>query len=475
MTAAPPPPVGLLRRRLAAAPFRLSQLGRNSAFSLVQAAVSVAASFIVYKVLLNSRGVEALGVWSLTVGAIAFARLADLSGGNALTRLIAVSADERPGYGDAEAVDTVTLFTAALYLLIGLVAYVPLRAYLSSAIPQRFVPDLALLLPVTLLCLVISSIGATLGSAIDGLNRADLRAKANLVSQIVFAVVSLLLIPRLGINGVALAQLLQFSLFTIINRVILISKVAGLRLLPVHVSTAAFRSMIGYGTRLQLLTLAGIIFDPLTKVIINHAAGVAALAVYEIAYRIVSQSRQLIVSASTPLVAVFAVMGDKDRADAPPLLKRAGRLIFVSNGLVACVIVLASPLASLFFVKTISSEMIFAIVALAFGFVLNALTVPLYLYAQGVGVLRWNIASQMTLAIVTVLACWASAMLLGQQYVAAGVFVGLAAGAAICLIGNARRFGFRLREIVAVRASIATLAALVLSAAALAGLLHALR
>ena len=81
-----------------------------------------------------------------------------------------------------------------------------------------------------------------------------------------------------------------------------------------------------------VLTLAGIIFDPLTKVIINHAAGVAALAVYEIAYRIVSQSRQLIVSASTPLVAVFAVMGDKDRADAPPLLKRAGVGIQVEVG-----------------------------------------------------------------------------------------------------------------------------------------------
>ncbi len=460
--------------RLIHAGGRLSQLGKNSAYSMVQAAVSVGSSFVVYKILLNSRGIEALGVWSLTVGAIAFARLADLSGGNALTRLIAI-ADQRVGYRDAEAIDTVTVFTAALYLLIGLVGYLPLKAYLSSAIPVKFVHDLALLLPVTLICLVLSSIGATLGSAIDGLNRADLRAKSNLASQLVFAAVSLALIPRLGVNGIAIAQLLQFSLFLIINRVILMRKVPDLRLLPVHISAAAFKSMIGYGTRLQVLTVAGIIFDPLTKVIINHVAGVAALAIYEIAYRIVSQARQLIVSASTPLVAAFAVMGERDRDQAPPLLKRAGKLIFVSNGLASCVIILGSPLASQFFIKTVSDEMLFAIVALALGYVLNSLTVPIYLYAQGVGVLRWNIGSQMTLAIVTVAACWTSAILLGRQYVATGVFVGLATGAGICLLGNARYFGFRLRTIIAVRASLATLAALLLSIAALAFGLLALR
>ncbi|MES2096937.1 MAG: polysaccharide biosynthesis C-terminal domain-containing protein [Pseudomonadota bacterium] len=459
--------------RLPAGETRFSQLGKNSAFSLVQASVSVAASFIVYKVLLNTYGVEALGVWSLTVGAIAFARVADLSGGNALTRLIAISANEP--YKDVEAIDTVTLFTAALYLAIGIIAYAPLRLYLSWAIPQHFVPEIALLLPIMLICLVLSSVGATLGSAIDGLNRADLRAKSNLASQLAFAALALALIPRFGIIGVAIAQLLQFSLFLIVNRVILIRHVDGLSFVPNQVSIAAFRSMIGYGSRLQFLTVAGIIFDPLTKVVINHIAGVAALAIYEIAYRIVSQSRQLILSASTPLVAAFAIMDESDRDQAKPLLRQAGKLIFVSNGLVSCGIILAAPLASLFFIKTISDEMIFAIVALSFGFMLNALAVPIYLYAQGVGVLRWNIISQLMLAIVTVLGCWTAAGILGTQYIAVGVFLGLASAATICLVGNARSFEFRLRDIVPLRSSLMTTAALFVSTGALAGLLVVIR
>lgn len=442
-------------------------IGRNVAFAFVQTVVSIVTLFFCYRLLVAKAGVEMVGLWSLTVGVASFARLADISGGSALARFVATAGPQATGEtGQAAFIDTVALFTVGFYVACVALAWLPFTLMVQTMVEARHHDKIAMLVPLALASLVLMVAGAVHTSALDGLHRADDRAAIMIVGQLIFLALCFVLVPRQGITGFALAQIGQQAVVLGASRVLLWRRVEGLHLLPLRWSRPALRQTIGYGVRLQLSSIAGLVFDPVTRLIVHHFAGLTVLGLYELAYRVVAQARSLPVSASTPLLPAFAHAHQHDRERAAALMRRANDAITLGSAAMFALACIAAPITSYLFLSKVSPLMCQYVTILAAGFFVNTLGVPIYLYAQAAGLLRWNIASHLVMATLSAVLCSALALAVGPDAAPAGVALALAFGTTVTFFGNVRALSLPLAQTWSLRLVSAAICVFVIGAIA---------
>jgi hypothetical protein len=80
------------------------------------------------------------------------------------------------------------------------------------------------------------------------------------------------------------------------------------------------------------------------------------------------------------------------------------------------------------------------VTVLAIGHIVNTNTIPVFLYAQGAGILRWNIIGQLCIAFVTVAAISTLPLIAPVQAAPAGISIGLTFGSCVMFLGNSRFF-----------------------------------
>lgn len=434
--------------------FLKSGLRRNMALSLLQGLVGMAVILIAYRVLVAQTSVEMLGLWSLTVGIVAFARIADVSGGAGLNRLVAVALLQEKG--PARVIDTVTLFVFGLYGLLGLAAIVPFQGLIAASVDPAY-QDLAH-------TLVLWAIGTLLGmvlstchlNALDGLHRADLRSGLQILGFVLYLVGALILIPRFGVIGLAAAQLIQMIVVTLCARLALMRFVPGLYIIPVRFSWTELKAAIGYGAKLQASNIAQLIAEPGMRLVVNHFAGLAALAMFDIAQKLTSHISGLASSASRPLVPEFSRSHELDQAARNRLYVRMVQATVPIAALTFALVCLAGPAIGWFILGEIPSSYLFSLACLAAGWCVFTIGIPSIQLARGAGALRWNILGQWTIALGSV-GLGSLIGLIDGQYVSLGIALALIAGATLQMIGNSRIYDLPLRQALTGRRNLAAL------------------
>jgi hypothetical protein len=111
----------------------------------------------------------------------------------------------------------------------------------------------------------------------------------------------------------------------------------------------------------------------------------------------------------------------------------------VAAGVVALSSVAAAPIMSFIILGYVSPEVIQANAVLAFGWAINLFAVPLYIAAQGQGVLRWNIISHGTMAFFVVISTIFSSSLTMMPIIF-GVSLALTVGSFVTILGNISLF-----------------------------------
>lgn len=416
-----------------------SRLRRNMVLASGQGLVGMVAMFVTYRMLVDATGVETLGLWSLTVGIVAFARIADVSGGSGLNRLVAVATQDARA---APMIDTVTLFSLALYGALALVLVVPLQELIVLNVTAEH-HELARALVLWALGVLIATVLSTSQlSALDGMHRADIRAGLQIAGAVVLVAGAAVLIPRQGAIGLAVARLLQLAVMGIGARFVLTRLVPGLAALPLRFSGHAFREAFGYGLRLQAAGIAQLVGDPGARLVVNHFGGLAGLAAYDVAQRLANYAAAMVTAATLPLVPEFSRSHELDRPARDALYARVMRVSIPVVGAFYAALCLAGLAAGWFILGALPVDYLAHLGLLSAGWFAFAVATPSLLLARGAGVLRWNIAGQWTIALGAIgLGGLAG---LADAPVSLGVAAALAAGAWLQLAGNARFYGLPL-------------------------------
>lgn len=431
---------------------RVPGLARNSAMSSLQAVAGAVVLFGSYKALVMWHGPDALGLWSL-IGAFTLSiRLFDPSGGASIGRFVAIAQanEARGSTGVHSAItyaDSALIVMMMLYTVMCLIAWLPIQWLLETQIDDpATLKDAMAAFPVMLALVPVIVFGTSCADALDGIQRADLRALAMIGGFGILAAMIFALVPRYGLIGFAVAQVIQYLVVAVVARMLLIKKLDEAKLLPTSFNLHASKELLRYGFKLQAASLANTLAEPLTKVLLNHFGGLSILGIYEISSKLVVQIRSVIVGAAVPLLPVFATETGLTKDGPGSLIRKSNRVVAMASLAMFLLSIVGGPVLSWLILDEINTTLLEFTAILATGFAFNTLALPFYLQAQATGVLKWNILGQLSIGLVTIATGPIFATLLGGHGIVLAFALGLSVAGAIFILSGLIRNNINLRN-----------------------------
>lgn len=372
----------------------------NAASAVIQVSLTAIVYFFLYRYLLKSLGVEQLGVWSLILSFSSIANLANLGLTSGLVKFVAecIALDQKEKLGNL--IFTSIISMTVLFGILSVVILLCAKYFLLWVVEPRFLSIGLAILPYSLGCLSLNAIAGIFTSVLEGYQKNYLRNAIYIFSSILMLVLTILFTPQFHLIGVAMAQLFQ-AIFVLVSALIFISKVDTYnRLKYWSWSYASFKELFDYGYKFQIVSISQMFYEPTTKFLLSKFGGLAMVGYYEMASRLLSQVRALIVNANqvvVPIVAESAMIKTEDyRRD---FFVNTNRIVGnVTFFIFSCLIIL-TPLISNLWIGFIESNFVFFIFVLSFAWIINILSTPSYFNCLGEGYLTIPIYSHVSIAI----------------------------------------------------------------------------
>lgn len=451
-----------------------TRLTRNSSLSVLQTVVATLSLLITYRIVATSLGITHIGIWSLLLAMTSVIRVFDPTGSATVGRFVAIALNNGDPQKAVNLIDTATSLLICFYSALAIIAWWPLSHLAAQQVPAASHAEAQILLPWILVSLIASVAAIASADALDGLQRADVRALIMMSGFLIMLVAATLLVKGHGLLGLAYAQLLQYIWVVVAARLFLRRTLSGLGWLPMRFSPKLVSELLGYGSKMQLASIANYITEPLVRILLNQVSGITSVGLYEIASKLVVQVRQLVISAMLPLVPVFAVTDGLGDPGTKALTAKVQRILLFAAPAMALVTLCASPLASLFLTGRIEKDLIFYTAVLAWGYGVNTMSALVYIHAQAVGRFKWNLIGQFSIGVTTLIVGLALAPYFGDMGVVGAFGLGLAFSSVIIICFNLGRTYLAKGELISIpylQASLAALTAIAIAACSAAEIL----
>jgi len=348
-----------------------------------------------YKFLLKLLGIELLGVWSVVLSTSSLANLANFGIADSVVRFVALFKKERDEVKIKQLIFTSTIFLTLLFLLIACIIYPFADLILKAVLPAKYVKDGLRILPYSLICLIVNSINGVYASVLDGMQKNYVRNLIFTASSILLLVGAYLLVPKYRLEGVAFAQIVQ-SGFALIACFSLVTYYTRFNPLKWNWSKTIFKQIFSYGMKFQFVSLAAMLNEPVTKILLSKFGGMAFAGYYEMANRLLMQTRGVIVSATQSLVPVMVTL---EKKEIPDFYKKvfSNVLFFSTTGM--ALIVISSRLVSLYWIGSYQPIFCYTLLILATSLLINILNAPAYFYYMADGNLNVLIKTHLILGL----------------------------------------------------------------------------
>ena len=392
---------------------------------MLQTVISGVVLFLLYRYLLDHLGSAQLGLWSVILASTSVARLSDLGLTGSVVKFVsryrALKNDEQA----SAVVQTAAISIALVMTVLALAIYPLLEIVLKSVVPTADMPQASSLLPWAVLSLWLGSVGGVFQSGLDGCHRMALRNILMIVANLLYLGAALWLVPHYGLLGLAFGQVAQGLLLLVLSWFALRRELSSLPLVPVCWSKKVFKEIFGYAINFQINSIAVLLFDPLTKLLMSKYGGLSSAAYYEMASQLVVKLRALLISANQALVPEVAGLHETSPHKLQTLYLKAYRLVFFLSAPFYAAILVALPIVSMIWIGRIEEQFLLFGALLVAGWGFNNLSGPAYFFNFGTGDLKWNSISHVLMAVLNVLFGLILGPVLGGLGVAIGAMIAL--------------------------------------------------
>lgn len=421
---------------------------RNVTSVIAQTLVTVLTLFALYAILLQDLGAELLGLWSLVLGATSASRIAELGLAGGVVKFVAKYYARNDPNKAAQIIETAAISIAVLVGVLSPVAYLVIDRVLDAILPAHLYPQARHVLPFSLCSLWLICISGVFQSGLDARQRFDLRAIAACTGQVVFFVAAITLVRVFGFEGLAYAQVVQSLVMVSLTWLLVRREIPSLHLVPSRWVRATFREIVGYATAFQANGVAQLLFEPTTKILLSKFGGVSSVAYYEMANRMVSQLRSILVTSAQVVVPKVAEMMEKEPQQVPALYARFADLLVFITVIAFAALALVTPTVSRLWIGHYEPTFVGFAYILIMAWWLNCLTVPAYQMYLGIGRMRWNSAGHVTMGLLNAALGAGLGWALGAFGVMAGMALALIGGSAISLWAFHSEFQLRWSRVV---------------------------
>ncbi len=377
-----------------------SKLLFNSIAAIGQVLIVGIVYLLLYRYLLVTLGIELLGVWSLIIASTSLALIANFGISTSIVKFVSTY----HARNDFESLKKL-IFTASVFIIItySIVSFIILIAgiyILPHFIEDQYLPVALEILPFSLISLVINALGSVISSCLDGIQKNYIKSYIVSFTSIILFVLSVLLSPKFGLKGLIFAQIVQAAVVLLTSIYFLSKYIKGIFTLQWNWSKSLFKEIIDYGIKMQALSFMQMSFEPITKAFLSKYGGLAMVGYYEMASRLVTQLRGLIVSANQVIIPVVAEAKETNEDYVNTLYIKTFSIVLLFDIVLITGIIISSPIVSFFWIGEIVPFFLFAVVLNSLVAFINICSNPAYFSYLGEGKLNWLIYSYIVITII---------------------------------------------------------------------------
>ena len=399
----------------------------NIISTILQVLVVGVVYLFLYKFLLESLGIEKLGVWSIILATSSIANLANFGITSGLVKFIADYNAKKNLKDIPKLIFTALVSIIILFLLIVIIIYFFSKVILGFVVEQKYLSLALEILPYSLLCLFINSVGGIFTSTLEGFQKNYVKNFLFLFSSVFLLLSSYYLVPIYQLKGVAIAQVLQ-SVIILVGSLLFVINTSQLAIFNKwNWDYKIFRELINYGAKFQVISVFQMLYEPITKGLISKFGGLAVLGYYEMAARLVNQVRALIVNANQVMVPVVAHTNSTQKENLKELYNKMMSITFFVNVLLISVLLIFTPIISILWIGHWEPIFVFSMLLLSTSIFVNILIGPAYFSCVGEGNLNLILKSQIMIGILNLILGY----VLGYYFSGKGVIVSGASSVAI--------------------------------------------
>ena len=421
-------------------------LRKNVITTVVAFFLNIILTFLGYKLLLNKEGIEVLGLWSILTAAIFIIRIGDVGMGSSAERHVALVSIESSASKLKSYLDTALIINIVLFLCLSIVGYFVFSSNIELIVPENteFQKKAQEILPIMFFTFFISNVANVVLGGIRGLHLGYIAAYISIFSNCVQLLLFIFLVPILGVKGLAIGQLVQNLVLIIMAWTVVsfqLKKYINISVFKINFSKTIFKELFNFSVKAQSINILNGIFEPISKFLIGHTAGMSALGLYELAYKIVSLPRNAVVSGVMGTMPVVTRLFSEDQKMARDIYIKTKSLVSKVTTAIMFLVMVGSPLASYILLDNINYQLIWYVVILALGFTINSIGSPAYTLGFSTAKMKGNfIASCLSLTALLIVSIWGLFFLPDYASVIASG-IGLAISGMYVLIHNEKILG----------------------------------
>lgn len=383
-----------------------SKLLKNSIAAIGQVLVVGILYFVLYRYLLDTIGIELLGVWSLIIASTSLALLANFGISTSIVKFVSTYFTRKDFDSLKKLIFTSSIFIILTYSLISMLILFLGGLILPYFIEIKYIGIALEILPYSLISLIINALGGVISSCLDGIQKNYVKSYIVGFSTLLLFGLSLILTPKYGLKGLVFAQIIQAILVLFLSVYQLSKNINGVLIFRWNWSNSLFKEIINYGLKMQALSFMQMSFEPITKALLSKYGGLASVGYYEMASRLVTQLRGLIVSANQVIVPVVAEAKETDEKQIKELYIKTFSLILLFNVVLITGILIFTPAISYIWIGKLVPFFIFAAIINSLSAFVNICSNPAYFSFLGEGKLNWLIYSYILITVLNpVLGC----------------------------------------------------------------------
>lgn len=370
-----------------------SKLLFNSLTAIGQVIIVGVVYLVLYRYLLVTLGIELLGVWSLIIASTSLALIANFGISTSIIKFIATYHTREDFESLKKLIFTASVFIICTYSIISVVILVAGTYVLPHFIEAKYLPIALEILPFSLISLVINALGGVISSCLDGIQKNYIKSYIVSFTSLLLFALSVILTPQFGLKGLIFAQIIQAVVVLICSAYFLSKYIKGIFTLQWNWSKPLFKEIINYGLKMQALSFMQMSFEPITKALLSKFGGLAMVGYYEMASRLVTQLRGLIVSANQVIIPVVAEAKEANTNYIKELYFKTFSIVLLFDIVLITGIIITSPIISFLWIGEIVPFFLFAVVLNSIVAFINICSNPAYFSYLGEGKLNWLIYS----------------------------------------------------------------------------------
>lgn len=375
----------------------------NAISSAIQVIIVGVVYFIVYRIIVLELGVDQVGIWSLILATTSITSLANFGFTSALIKYVA----EANAGTDVSTINKL-LFTSlfsmiSIFLVIASLVYLVAFFFIDRIIEPQYVGIAMRILPLSLLSLYVGALAGVWISALEGFQKNYIKSIIFSLASVTYLLITVLLVPGYGLTGLAYAQVFQSIIIFALSYFFVKKVCPTFKLLKWQWDGKLFRQLLGYGYKIQMVSICQMLIDPITKVLITKYSGLTTLGFYEMASRLIVQLRYIIVNMNQVTIPIVSHYSKTDNTAIKYIYERGISFIVFLVFPLFSGIILFTPFLSEIWIGQIEPVFINCVYILAISMLINIMASPAYFNSLGEGKLNDVVTMNLIILILNIL------------------------------------------------------------------------